>query len=207
MVKLLMDYGADMDASTPRGWTPLSYARAKGKYGPTEEQGIYPEVGHGWAGWRHGLSQAVQRVQTHLYAHQLVDAWQPPPSSALHVAALLGVTGPFLANRAGSVQERLSKATDSPGAAARSAAAGRLTGPWMQCSSTACTLSLRARLAHVPPPAPDPAVQDVLLYYGASTYGSGPEALGSRSPRNSYNPEADDFSRERGSYQNVFEHP
>jgi hypothetical protein len=54
MIKLLMDYGADMDAATPRGWTPLSYARAKGKYGPTEEQGIYPEVGHGWAGWLAG---------------------------------------------------------------------------------------------------------------------------------------------------------
>jgi hypothetical protein len=28
----------------PKGWTALSYARAKGKYGPTEEAGIYPEV-------------------------------------------------------------------------------------------------------------------------------------------------------------------
>ena len=45
MVKLVVDSGADLDAATPRGWTPLSYARAKGKYGPTEEQGIYPEVG------------------------------------------------------------------------------------------------------------------------------------------------------------------
>jgi hypothetical protein len=45
LIKLLLDYGADQDAATPRGWTPLSYARAKGKYGPTEEQGIYPEVG------------------------------------------------------------------------------------------------------------------------------------------------------------------
>ena len=49
--------------------------------------------------------------------------------------------------------------------------------------------------------------QDVLLYYGASAYGSGPEALGARSPRSSYNPEAEGFSRERGSYQQVFEHP
>lgn len=49
--------------------------------------------------------------------------------------------------------------------------------------------------------------QDVLKYYGASRYGSGPPALGTRSPRNSYNPEADDFERERGSYQNEFEHP
>ena len=51
------------------------------------------------------------------------------------------------------------------------------------------------------------ASQDVLMYYGASEYGSGPPALGVRSPRNSYNPEADDFMRERGSYQQVFEHP
>jgi hypothetical protein len=29
----------------PKGWTPLSYCRAKGKYGATEEKGIYPEVG------------------------------------------------------------------------------------------------------------------------------------------------------------------
>jgi hypothetical protein len=47
----------------------------------------------------------------------------------------------------------------------------------------------------------------VLLYCGASKYGSGPQALGTRSPRNSYNPEAEDFGRERGSYQQVFEHP
>ena len=38
-------YGADLDARTPKGWTPLSYAVAKGKYGATEEKGIYPEVG------------------------------------------------------------------------------------------------------------------------------------------------------------------
>lgn len=50
-------------------------------------------------------------------------------------------------------------------------------------------------------------LQDVLLYYGASKYGSGPPALGTRSPRNSFNPEAEDFKRERGSYQHVFEHP
>jgi hypothetical protein len=50
-------------------------------------------------------------------------------------------------------------------------------------------------------------LQDVLLYYGAQKYGSGPPALGCRSPRSSYDPEAHDFLRERGSYQNVFEHP
>ena len=31
---------------TPKEWTPLSYCKAKGKYGPTEEHGIYPEVRH-----------------------------------------------------------------------------------------------------------------------------------------------------------------
>lgn len=51
------------------------------------------------------------------------------------------------------------------------------------------------------------ATQDVLLHYGASKYGSGPIALGQRSPRQSYNPAAPDFLRERGSYQNPLEHP
>jgi hypothetical protein len=37
-------YGADPDALSPKGWSPLSYAKACGKYGPTEERGIYPEV-------------------------------------------------------------------------------------------------------------------------------------------------------------------
>lgn len=50
-------------------------------------------------------------------------------------------------------------------------------------------------------------MQDVLRYYGASKYGSGPEALGTRSPRESFNPEAEAFLRERGSYQNEPEHP
>lgn len=44
MIKLLQDYGVDLDATSPKGWTPLSYAKAKGKYGATEEKGIYPEV-------------------------------------------------------------------------------------------------------------------------------------------------------------------
>lgn len=39
------EYVADLDAVSPKGWTPLSYSRAKGKYGATEEKGIYPEVG------------------------------------------------------------------------------------------------------------------------------------------------------------------
>ena len=82
---------ADLDAVSPRGWTPLSYARAAGKYGATEERGIYPE--------------------------------------------------------------------------------------------------------------------DVLRFYGASREGNGPPALGTRSPRSSFDPSADGFSRERGSYQHVFAHP
>lgn len=44
IIKLLVDYGADLDAITPKDWTPLSYCKAKGKYGATEEKGIYPEV-------------------------------------------------------------------------------------------------------------------------------------------------------------------
>lgn len=44
MMKLMHQFGADLDARTPKDWTPLSYAKAKGKYGATEEKGIYPEV-------------------------------------------------------------------------------------------------------------------------------------------------------------------
>lgn len=36
-------YGVDLDARTPKDWTPLSYAQAKGKYGLSHEKGIYPE--------------------------------------------------------------------------------------------------------------------------------------------------------------------
>ena len=91
MTKLFIDYGADLEIETPKGWTPLSYAKAKGKYGATEEKGIYPE--------------------------------------------------------------------------------------------------------------------DVLKYYGAARYGTGPPALGERSPRESYNPVGEAFMRERGSYQMPPEHP
>ena len=58
-----------------------------------------------------------------------------------------------------------------------------------------------------PPALPCLHLQDVLRFYGASKYGSGPPALGERSPRESFNPEADAFLRERGSYQNPPEHP
>ena len=50
-------------------------------------------------------------------------------------------------------------------------------------------------------------LQDVLKFYGAAKYGSGPPALGSRSPRQSYNPASEEFLRERGSYQTPLEHP
>jgi hypothetical protein len=43
LIKMLNEYGADLDARNPKDWTPLSYARAMGKYGLTTEKGIYPE--------------------------------------------------------------------------------------------------------------------------------------------------------------------
>lgn len=91
MIQLMVQYGANLEFVNSKGWSPLSYAVAKGKYGATEDKGIYPE--------------------------------------------------------------------------------------------------------------------DVLRYYGASKYGSGPPALGSRSPRNSFNPDAPGFCRERGSYQEPMPHP
>ena len=44
-------------------------------------------------------------------------------------------------------------------------------------------------------------------YYGASKVGTGPERSGARSPRQSYNPEGENFGRDRGSYQEEMEHP
>ena len=44
LIKVLLQYGADIDAtSSKKDWTPLSYAKAMGKYGLTSEKGIYPE--------------------------------------------------------------------------------------------------------------------------------------------------------------------
>jgi hypothetical protein len=91
MVKILYEYGADLDARTEKDWTPLSYAKAMGKYGLVDEKGIYPE--------------------------------------------------------------------------------------------------------------------DVLKYYGATVYGSEPRSFGVRSPRESYNPAAENFARDRGSYQKEPEAP
>ena len=44
MIRLFVEYGADLDKVSPKGWTALQYAKAKGKYGATEEKGVYPEV-------------------------------------------------------------------------------------------------------------------------------------------------------------------
>ncbi|ACO66735.1 predicted protein [Micromonas commoda] len=49
--------------------------------------------------------------------------------------------------------------------------------------------------------------EDVLKYYGATKYGKGPDCLGVRSPRESFNPSKETFSRDRGSYQKEPEHP
>ena len=49
--------------------------------------------------------------------------------------------------------------------------------------------------------------EDVLKYYGATEYGSEPIAFGVRSPRESYNPAAENFGRDRGSYQKEPEAP
>lgn len=91
MIKLLVEYKADLNALSSKGWSPLSYAIAKGKYGPTERAGIYPE--------------------------------------------------------------------------------------------------------------------DVVRYYGATVLGSGPPALGTRSPRESFNTDSKDFMRERGNYQEPMSAP
>lgn len=117
-----------------QGWTPLSYARAKGKYGPTEEAGIYAEVGG---------RQAC--------------------------------------------------------AAGREAPARKAPEPRRKAASHALGLARK--------PSTQTRVQDVLSYYGAKSVGDGPPVLGVRSPRASFDPEAPNFGRERGSYQREFEHP
>jgi hypothetical protein len=140
MIQLFVKYGVDLDASTPKGWTPLSYARAKGKYGPTEEKGVYPEVGwmHAymeWDGRNAGCLACLRSKQVCLHTNERI--------------------------------------------------------PCLVCFCKVCFVAL----------------QDVLRYYGASTVGSGPPVLGTRSPRASFNPEDATFSRERGSYQNEMPHP
>ena len=65
MIKLLHRYSADLDVCNAKDWTPLSYAKAKGKYGATEEKGIYPEVSS-HPSWR-ALSAACH--------HQLPLSW------------------------------------------------------------------------------------------------------------------------------------
>jgi len=44
MLRLFVEYGADLDRVSRKGWTALQYAKAKGKYGAPEEKGVYPEV-------------------------------------------------------------------------------------------------------------------------------------------------------------------
>jgi hypothetical protein len=51
-----------------------------------------------------------------------------------------------------------------------------------------------------------PLAQDVLRYYGATEEGIYPPPA-PRSPRESFNPAAEDFMRERGSYQDPAAHP
>ncbi len=79
--------------------------------------------------------------------------------------------------------------------------------PWHVRVQRTCTLVLRRSALHLAVCACCCARQDVLLYLGASVYGKGPPALGTRSPRQSFNPEHPDFSRERGSYQTPFAEP
>ena len=64
IIKLMYQYGVNMDARTPKDWTPLSYCKAKGKYGPTEEKGIYPEVSSPAGIWRamHSLSNESSSI-------------------------------------------------------------------------------------------------------------------------------------------------
>ena len=119
-------------AAHPRqGWTSLQYAKAKGKYGATEDKGVYPEA--------------------------------------------------------------RSERADGAGRVGRGGRAGG--GPSLHPAPP-------ARLLPTIPP-----LQDVLKFYGATKYGSGPPALGSRSPRESFNPSAPDFLAERGSYQAPAPHP
>lgn len=44
MIQLFVRHGVALDAVSPKGWTALQYAVAKGKYGATEEKGVYPEA-------------------------------------------------------------------------------------------------------------------------------------------------------------------
>ncbi len=44
IIKLLVDCGADLNRRSAKDWTPLSYARAEGKYGAVEEASIHTEV-------------------------------------------------------------------------------------------------------------------------------------------------------------------
>jgi len=132
-------YGCDLDAHTPKDWTPLSYAKAKGKYGVTHEKGIYPEDVLKvrlllLRGAQCALGRLPEGVTTHL----------PPPSSVLR----------------------------------------------------------RFQVRHRPPVPGQPQARAVSLALRAPA-----RAEAACSPRESYNPEAENFKRDRGSYQQEMEHP
>lgn len=161
---------ANCRAATGHRNTPRPACRcslqAKGKYGATEEKGIYPEVSTSLA----DLPNCCAR---------LAVVPKAPVLSAMEPARARGV---------GCKGNKL-----------RAIAAG----PSLHCRLLTSSIPSRTHPFHLPLP----AKQDVLKYYGASKYGSGPPALGSRSPRESFNPEADAFLRERGSYQTEMSHP
>lgn len=205
LIKLLVDYGADLDAANPKNWTPLSYCKAKGKYGATEEKGIYPEVGgeragrrsgglgqprNGWAGrdaqrpWG-GQGRAARESQLDIEMPLAVCLWR------MHLCR---------------GQAHLPAACARMGVGRKARGSGRTAAfPvwWGTIRTTRRPCSLASLLSSHPPR----ALQDVLLFYGATKYGSAPPALGQRSPRESFNPQAESFLRERGSYQNEPEHP
>lgn len=191
-------YGADLDAVSPKGWTALSYAKAKGKYGPTEEKGIYPEVRHTKADSSDSTTCSCLSMQYSL-EHKcwclFSSCWKPCQHCGLPLSCYCAVASrrkvPAGAGCHVSMQPRSMAGYDAGVCSC------------MQYEHASCNTQPNRCLCFCS----CCCVQDVLLYHGASKYGSGPTALGTRSPRNSYDPTADNFSRERGSYQQMFEQP
>lgn len=178
LIKLMHEYGADLDARTPKDWTPLSYCKAKGKYGATEEKGIYPEV--------RPFICSIDEL------HDSGIITMCPFSRLLSCVQHCQMSHRYNMKIQLFDQEQL---------AAEPIAQCFLIATFYQAYNHAVKIiAVLTVLLFVP-------VQDVLLYYGASEYGSGPPVLGQRSPRNSFNPEAENFMRERGSYQAEPEHP
>lgn len=83
-----------MDAVTAKNWTPLSYAKAKGKYGATEEKGIYPEVCYSQieivapAQFRCFKSGIVYRMCSNITRHLCTDQALWPLGVAAHAKAM-----------------------------------------------------------------------------------------------------------------------